>query len=79
MTDLATEHDCTACGAVVPAGYDFCLECGHSVGYRPAGGEPDERVDTNTGNVCPSCGAAHVVHLAHGHPQCESCGYMERP
>ena len=71
------------CGAEPPDGFDFCVECGHSLGYTAGGddggsgdqlGEPTER-DLS---ACPRCRVGAMRPLDYGHPQCESCGFMLR-
>lgn len=70
--------ECTQCGEEIRSGEDFCRECGHSVIYAGASDGADDESDLNSGGICPNCGAAHLVIVSLGHPQCESCGYTER-
>lgn len=72
-------EECQHCGTEIVPGEDFCRECGHSVQFTLGGVvEPDDDADLNAGDICPRCGATHMVLTGQGYPQCESCGYMER-
>lgn len=69
---------CPQCHADLTDGEDFCRECGHSLDYH---GDNDavtalSRDDRNSGDVCPRCGATHMVTTEGDRHLCESCGFL---
>ena len=69
--------DCPHCDAEIVDGEDFCRACGHGIDY--AGDSPAtpalDREDHNSGDVCPGCGATHMVATEDGGHRCETCGF----
>lgn len=71
---------CLTCGQALRADAEFCYSCGHAIDYRGEHSrvELDGELDANAGDICPACGATHMIVQEQGFPQCESCGYTER-
>jgi DNA-directed RNA polymerase subunit RPC12/RpoP len=73
-TEQAAEAKCTKCGATLPAGAKFCLECGEKVVL--AGGEtivcPQCNQTVAKGKFCPECGYKFVT-------ACPACGKEVTP
>lgn len=70
---------CPHCDAELSDGDDFCRACGHSLDY--AGGDNSKLFtlasdDRNSGDVCPKCGATHMVETEAGRHLCETCGFL---
>jgi ribosomal protein L40E len=69
---------CPHCDADIAPGDDFCRECGHSLAYQ---GDNDAlftptQDDHNSGDICPQCGATHMITTEGGRKLCETCGFL---
>jgi hypothetical protein len=77
-TTLPMSDSCPHCDAELTAGDDFCRNCGHSLDYRGDNADlftpADE--DQNAGDICPHCGATHMVTTKGGRHLCETCGFL---
>ncbi len=70
--------ECPHCSAELADGDDFCRECGHGLDYSGDDASPFTlgSDDRNSGDVCPKCGATHMVETEAGRHLCESCGFL---
>lgn len=69
---------CSVCDTEIPENMDFCMECGHSVGWGASGGsDPMAGEDADLAE-CSSCHAGLIRPQSGGHAQCENCGFMPR-
>lgn len=66
------------CEGLLDAEAEFCLACGHSAETANGQAAPAINEGMVSTEICPSCGATHMVDQGGGFPQCESCGYIER-
>jgi len=68
---------CHVCGSEVDDDLDFCMECGHTVGYGERSSDPLAGEDADLA-TCTACGVGLIQPQSGGHPQCENCGFMPR-
>lgn len=70
--------DCPHCDGELYDGDDFCRDCGHSITFAGDNARlfAATSEDRNSGDVCPRCGATHMVTTQGGRHLCESCGFL---